>query len=98
MFGPPGHAVTVTPCRHRWPVPRRVSGVDDGASCSRSATPGSQLKSRTIAFGCSFGTTGPYKVRRTLTFTLRPVTAQDKYGKRLPLPRNDVRQLAGVLS
>jgi hypothetical protein len=50
-----------------------------------------------IAYGCLF--TGPdaFKVRRTLTFTLHPVTATDKSGTPLSITRSGARHLLRTL-
>jgi hypothetical protein len=51
-----------------------------------------------IVFGCVFNGTGPFKVKRTLTFTLKPVKATNKSGSSIDiLPKSGVRKLSGLL-
>jgi hypothetical protein len=56
-----------------------------------------KVTSSSIAFGCLF--TGPdaFKVRRTLTFTLRPIAATDKSGTPLSITRTGARHLLRAL-
>jgi hypothetical protein len=51
-----------------------------------------------IVFGCVFNGTGPFKVKRTLTFTFRPVKVSSKSGSPIDiLPKSGVRRLSELL-
>jgi hypothetical protein len=50
-----------------------------------------------IAFGCLFNGTGPFKVKRTLSFTLRAVNVVNKSGSSISVTKSGARKLSGLL-
>jgi hypothetical protein len=62
-----------------------------------ATNPVATIDRSTIVYGCIFNGGTPYTVGRTPTFSLTPVKTTGQAGKPLPLPKSEVRKMAGLL-